>query len=138
MPGAASLTQVNPGDIVPISSWSTTFVYPPGALELQSVTLYCTAKEIASDTPVQAFSEDVNRAAIANGANQTIQVTGAPRSFSLAHCGAVSMFSQGSILQRSCCSYRGTSLGTALCMESETGCAAWANCNFWHVAVRNN
>jgi len=78
MPGAASLAQVNPGDIVPISSWSTTFVYPPGALELRYVTLYCTSAEAASDTSIQTFSDDLSRAAIANGANQTIHVTGMP------------------------------------------------------------
>eukprot|EP00892_Ulva_mutabilis_P000661 jgi/Ulvmu1/10596/UM065_0050.1 len=76
MPGAASLARVSPGDVVPIRSWSTKFVYPPGSLELHYVTLYCTWKELAFDTSLQAFGDDLSRAAIANGANQTIQVTG--------------------------------------------------------------
>lgn len=77
MPGAAALSQLSPGDSVPITDWSTTFVNPTGVLELRDVTLYCTSKDLVFDTSADAFSEALGRAAIANNANQTIQLTGA-------------------------------------------------------------
>lgn len=77
MPGATALSQLSPGDSVPIAEWSTTFVDPTGTLELRDVTLYCTSKDLVFDTSADTFSEALGRAAVANSANQTIQLTGA-------------------------------------------------------------
>lgn len=76
MPGATALSRFSPGDKIPISAWSTTFVNPSGELKLQHVCLYCTNHDVVFDTSADAFSEALTLAAIGNTANQSIQVTG--------------------------------------------------------------